>query len=234
MKAAVAQHAQLTGGIVKLASRMGTSKSHLSGWLNKREAKMSLELLLDLCASECLSLSQLLRGHLVAELSPCQTRTPQRAKIVKKPVDHKKVRELMQAGLAAGKSLAKIAREACVDRGTLAVHQDLHQLVKQASKAKEQQRNTERRNNAAAETEATVRKLMKSSMAITLRNASKTTGRAWRPAELPSQMLSMVAADLAERQARNYLLSRRTKELAKELAQKIRKELEELPQPSLF
>lgn len=234
MKAAVAQHAQLTGGVVKLASRMGAPKSLLSRWLNQAEAKLSLEHLLDLCASDCLSLNQLLRGHLVAELNPCQIRTPQRAKIVKKPVDHQKVRELMQAGLAAGKSLAKIAREACVDRGTLAVHQDLHKLVKQASLTKEQQRNANRRNNAAAETEATVRKLIKNSMAITLRNASKETGRAWRPAELPSQMLSMVAADLAERQAKNYQLSSKTKDLARELAKKIRRELEELPQPSLF
>ena len=114
------------------------------------------------------------------------------------------------------------------------MHQDLHKLVKQASLTKEQQRNANRRNNAAAETEATVRKLIKNSMAITLRNASKETGRAWRPAELPSQMLSMVAADLAERQAKNYQLSSKTKDLARELAKKIRRELEELPQPSLF
>lgn len=234
MKFRIKQHASQSGGLACLAKRMGTTKSVVHHWINSPLAKISLEHLLDLCAAEGLSLPNLLRGNLVPVLTPSDAQAPTRTPRKNKPVDHEELRRFMSQGIDDGRSLSDIARQAGVDRGTLKVHQDLFNRLKAVSLDVQRDIVQERRSNHLELVDRTLRKMIKDALALSLRNASKITGDVWLPSELRSQLLSLIVATIQNKPTKKYVLGEETIKQARQVAARLKEELNQDEQMAMF
>ena len=194
-----------------LAVRCGVSKSQLSYWLNSPRARLGLPILLDLVASENLSLVHLLQGEVRPALDPCPDTAPVREKRLCREIDHGAVREVMSWAVKEGKSVTEVAADLNVDVTTLRErHPDLYRDLQMRGVTAARARDNLRYKTAVERAQQVALSLLRAGRRLTLQNASAVTHETWYPSNLDAKVLRLFRYHLGEKwlpepQIRGYL-----------------------------
>ena len=203
-KDAVRHYCSQTNGSVALAKRAGIEKSVLSRWLNVPAARISLPMLLSIAASEGFSVAGLMRGDLTRTSLPRDV-FPDRVARRHPRLDHGQIDRHLRAAVAAGTTIAAVAKAVSASTSTLARHDEHYVKLRDAHQAREQERRSQEQSQALQHAEMVVRESLRLGVRPTLRRAAAVTGFKWLPSQLHSVLLMELRRMLGEPRIRSPL-----------------------------
>lgn len=172
MKDELSHYCAAGDGRQALALRANMTKSQMSFWLRKPDAKTTLAQLLDIALVEQFDLTQMLLGDLSKRPIP-GARDPRRVKRRSRRVDHGALHVQLETALAEGKKVSEVAQDAGVDLSTVARHEELYLAVRERTQDQLESADTERRKSAVEEAETVLEILVSEGITPSLRLMSQ-------------------------------------------------------------
>lgn len=177
LKHALRLYCDSRDGCERLAKRCGISKSVLSRWLNVPTARLSLAIMLDVCAAEGFSLAKLFSQDLTRITWPGFVR-PSRVKRRVAGLDRERLEREIRQAMSEGREIREVA-ESCSAHVRSLRSVPSYKELRDLNARKRAQKRKSMITNAVIEAEAVLVELVKLGAVPSVRNASNRTGSTW-------------------------------------------------------
>jgi hypothetical protein len=197
-KEAMKKHyGRIPGGLGRLAKRLNCSSASLALFVREPSARLTLNVLLQVAAVEGFNLTEFLLGSLTSH----HPRRPAPANPVRGsfslPDDWDSVAARARQAALEGLSARDFARQEGLNEGTFRRRlPDESRLLSTTSKAHNESKRQLSQRKVIAEVEEIAIAALERGLPLTLRSASKLTGRTWFPSEFPAQLLMAIRSAL--------------------------------------